>query len=241
MNRHPVKSAFTLIELLVVIAIIAILAAMLLPALAGAKRKAVQAKCVSNERQVGVLVTMFENDNNDYLPPGPDGVAGNYGLLGGQSPGYTSGMSNMLSYYIGPELGLPAPVNGATNLVQVLLCPGFATFNPNAIPNETAVCYVDTQVGVKNGINLPANWLPFGYGGNSGTSNQVPKKVTAISQYQSLTEVWMLGDTDQISVNDPANTWYYYQASHPVHGSVRVFVYFDNHVGTRPVGAPGTY
>jgi prepilin-type N-terminal cleavage/methylation domain-containing protein/prepilin-type processing-associated H-X9-DG protein len=96
-SAKKTSKAFTLIELLVVIAIIAILAAMILPALAAAKRKAQTVSCLSNMRQWGLALQVYASDESDFIPR--DGTYGAGTSSDGQyacDTGFTSGQGSPL-------------------------------------------------------------------------------------------------------------------------------------------------
>lgn len=230
-------SGFTLIELLVVIAIIAILAALLLPALATAKKKAYEANCQNNEKQTFLAIQMFADDNNDFLPPGQNG----YGLLGGNwatyyedaaSPSIYSGQHRNLAYWLSSFMGYPSPSTTVTNVAKAFLCPGNMAYNklsyqttPNlvmyALPTGSAP---SLQLYDSSGNSI---WA-FGYA-NTGPQ---PRKIISLATLKPLTDYWFAVDIDQVAMK---NLWVLPDGTdeappQPVHGSVRNYGYFDGHV-----------
>src|ERR1700733_5976395 len=126
-------NGFTLLELLTVMAIIAILAALLLPALGSTKTTALRIACVSNLRQISIGVLMYANDNDDSLP-GPllIGVASGYDINTGVTSAYPH-----LGNYLWTYLGLPSPAVVGTNTLvpQVLTCPAQMKIKAAVIPD----------------------------------------------------------------------------------------------------------
>ena len=106
------RKGFTLIELLVVIAIIAILAAMLLPALAKAKARAKAIQCVSNEKQIALGYLLYADDSNNYLP------------VAGQNTGGATVLPTEWYLEISPYLARASTNNATINTAgTVVTCP----------------------------------------------------------------------------------------------------------------------
>jgi prepilin-type N-terminal cleavage/methylation domain-containing protein/prepilin-type processing-associated H-X9-DG protein len=134
--KSPAKTtrAFTLIELLVVIAIIAILAAMLLPAVAKAKMQGKRVRCISNQKQLAITWLLYVADNNDWVP----------------ANGHSMTPSVTPKFWVQGAFFDPSQ-----NSDRFMLDPSYAQFANYLKTTQVYTCPTDVQTVNVNGVNVP--------------------------------------------------------------------------------------
>lgn len=197
-NPNAIRRAnqgFTLIELLVVVAIIAILAALLLPALARAKDRALLASCLNNQKQIALAVNLYLSENGDRLP-----LAMSWGKSWGSYPVptgvATAYFPDLLQPYLGTNQLAPGSIAAANYHPRgwLLACPAAQRLIPKD-PQAGNLClnnyyYNDGVTYVWNHVYLQrrtANSDPWIYQTNAPVSG---RKSTWVTNPSLATLTW---------------------------------------------------
>lgn len=227
-NQFPRGSrAFTLIELLVVIAIIAILAAMLLPALANAKQTALRTRCLSNVRQAGLATTIYASDAQDALPYG-------YVLAGEASQNNNPATGNCWTNFI-LSLGL----KDQASIQKFYSCPAASAqlsqgTNPRTYAANANINWYDGANGTYAFKKITVPLKAFGTmllvdagAANNGATQPITSYRTMVEGMNYAPLFPHFGKTFHEMVSNPGNNYFNYAT-----GSA-AFAFFDGHADIR--------
>ena len=183
------RRGFTLIELLVVIAIIAILAAMLLPALSKAKIKAQAIYCMSNQKQLTLAWLMYADDNQDKVPPNASGSGSSGGWVDGWLDFSAGNRDNTNTLFL-----TNAKIGPYTKSIGIYKCPG-----------DIYNCMITTSVSLPRvrsvSMNSFVGVVETDYGQRQTPPCYIYKKLSDI-KYPPPVDLWVFVDEHPDSIND---------------------------------------